>query len=130
MPSARSASAAARSQRAARAPRVRPHRGPRLLITRSAATRVRWDRVGRVGLLIVLGVVVVLYFEHTLSYISTRQEAGRESGIVQKLVRDNAGLMRQEKSLTDPATIQKDARALGMVRPGERPYVITGLPNN
>ncbi len=100
------------------------------MITRSAATRVRWDRVGRVGLLIVLGVVVILYFEHTLSYISTRQEASRESGIVQTLVRDNAALMRQQKSLTDPATIQKDARALGMVQPGERPYVITGLPNN
>jgi cell division protein FtsB len=100
------------------------------VITRSAATRVRWDRVGRVGLLIVLGVVVILYFEHTLSYISTRQEASRESGIVHTLVRDNAALMRQQKSLTDPATIQKDARALGMVQPGERPYVITGLPNN
>ena len=82
------------------------------------------------GLLIVLGVVVVLYFEHTLSYISTRQEAGRESRIVQNLVRDNAVLMRRQKSLTDPATIQKAARALGMVQPGERPYVITGLPNN
>ena len=28
---------------------------------------------------------------------------------------------------SEPATIVRDARALGMVRPGERPYVITGL---
>jgi cell division protein FtsB len=96
----------------------------------SSAARVRWDRVGRVSLLIVLAVVLVLYFDHTLSYLSTRAEAGRESSMVQQLVKNNAALARQQQSLNDPATIQRDARALGMVQPGERPYVITTLPNN
>src|SRR5256885_11419204 len=40
---------------------------------------------------------------------------------VHRLAKDNRALERQQKSLKDPATIERDARALGMVRPGERP---------
>jgi cell division protein FtsB len=92
--------------------------------------RIRWDRVGRVGLLVVLAVVVGLYVEHALTYLSTRSKAQQQLAIVQRLTRDNASLRRQENALSDPATIQRDARALGMVQAGERPYVITDLPKN
>jgi cell division protein FtsB len=89
---------------------------------------VRWDRVGRLGLLAVLAVVVGLYVQHTLAYLSTRSQADRQQAIEHRLIRENAALERQQRALSDPATIERDARALGMVRPGERPYVITGLP--
>jgi cell division protein FtsB len=89
--------------------------------------RVRWDRVGRVGLLVVLSVVIGLYVQHTLSYFSTRSQADQQLAIVQRLTRENANLVKQQSSLSDPATIVSDARGLGMVRQGERPYVITGL---
>jgi cell division protein FtsB len=89
--------------------------------------RVRWDRAGRVGLLVVLAVVVGLYVQHTLSYLSTKSQADRQQAIVGRLQRENATLEREQKSLGQSATIVRDARALGMVRPGERPYVITGL---
>ena len=46
---------------------------------------------------------------------------------MQQLTQENANLAKQQRSLSDPATIVRDARALGMVRQGERPYVITGL---
>jgi cell division protein FtsB len=80
-----------------------------------------------VGLLLVLGVVVALYVEHTLSYISIRAQASRQEAIVDSLARQNARLAREQTALANPATIVSDARALGMVRPNERPYVITGL---
>jgi cell division protein FtsB len=95
---------------------------------RAPRLRVRWDRAGRVGLLVVLAVVVGLYVQHTLSYLSTRAQANGQQAIVDSLARQNANLVRQQQSLGDPATIVSDARALGMVRPNERPYVITGLP--
>ena len=121
MPSARSATAAPRR-------RVRtPPPSPRRVTLRAPALRVRWDRAGRIGLLIVLGVVVGLYVQHTLSYISTKSQFDQQQSIVNRLAHQNAALERQQKSLSDPATIVKDARALGMVRPGERPYVIIGL---
>jgi cell division protein FtsB len=77
-------------------------------------------------LLLVLGVVVGLYVQHTLSYLSTRAQADRQQAIVESLASQNASLVRQQAALNDPATIVRDARALGMVRPGERAYVITG----
>jgi cell division protein FtsB len=95
----------------------------------SGATRVRWDRVGRIALLVVLAVVAGVYVQDAISYFSARAQDQQQQAIVQHLLRANAELARQAKSLNDPATIIRDARALGMVRAGERPYVITGLPN-
>ena len=121
MPPARSAAAVPR--RHARTPPPKPRRVP----ARAPKLRVRWDRAGRIGLLVVLVVVIGLYMQHTLAYLSTQSQASREQAIVGQLQRQNAALVRQQKSLSDPATIVRDARALGMVRPGERPYVITAL---
>jgi cell division protein FtsB len=86
--------------------------------------------VGRVGLLVVLTVVVGLYVQQALAYLSVHGQAARQSAIVKTLLRENAALSREQRSLNDPQTVERDARALGMVRPGERPYVITGLPRS
>jgi hypothetical protein len=124
MPSARSAAAVPR--RHARTPPPAPRR----VALRAPSVRIRWDRVGRAGLLVVLAIVIGLYVQHTLSYLSTRSQAEHQQAIVQQLTRENAGLVKLQRSLTDPATIVRDARALGMVRQGERPYVISGLPGH
>jgi cell division protein FtsB len=79
---------------------------------------------------VVLAVVAVVYLQDALSYLHARSQAGREAAIVKKLKAQNAHLTRQQKSLANPATIVRDARALGMVKAGERPYVITGLPSH
>jgi cell division protein FtsB len=95
---------------------------------RAPAMRVRWDRVGRVGLLVVFAVVAALYIQQGLTLLTTHSQAAQQLAIVRRIARDNRALERQQRSLKDPATIERDARALGMVRPGERPYVVTGLP--
>ena len=120
MPSVRSATASSRRQS-----RPSPRRPPRV-ISRPPKLRVRWERVGRIGLLVVFAIVVGLYVEHTLSYVSTRAQADQQQAIVRSLTRQNAELTQEQKSLNDPATIIRQARALGMVRPGEQPYVIIG----
>jgi len=91
---------------------------------------VRWDRLGRVGLLVVLAVVAGLYVQQALAYFSVRAQADQQLSVVKSLTRQNAVLAQEEKALNDPATIVHEARVLGMVRPGERPYVVTGLPNH
>ncbi len=78
----------------------------------------------------VLAVVVGLYVQHALAYLSVRSQAEQQLAIVKRLSRENAQLAEEQQSLSDPATIVRDARALGMVRPGERPYVVTGLPQH
>ena len=127
MSSARSATASPRRQtppRTAAAPAPRPRRVP----LRSSVVRVRWERVGRVALLVVLVAVIGLYAEHTLSYLSTHAQAARQQAIVNRLTRQNRALAAQRTALSNPATIVQDARELGMVRPGEQPYAITGKP--
>jgi cell division protein FtsB len=137
MPPARSAAAARSAARAAarsstgRAAPSRP-RPARERVRLSAGRipgpaprlRLRWERIGRYGLVVVLTIVVGLYVEHALSYLSTRSQANAQSAVVRSLERQNAALRREAGSLNDPTTIVRDARALGMVRPGERPYVV------
>jgi cell division protein FtsB len=120
----------ATARRASAAPRRRPpspDRGPASRGPRKApAPRIRWDRVGRLALLLVLLVVVGLYVQHALSYFAVRAQAAQQRAIVERLSKQNAQLASEQRSLTNPATIVRDARALGMVRVGEHPYVIIG----
>jgi len=114
--------------RPAAAPTRRRAREPVAAVARRAAVRIRWDRVGRVGLLVTLAIVVCLYIEPALSILRTWRAERRQAGVVHQLIQGNASLERQVKSLNDPATIVADARALGMVRSGEKSYVVLGLP--
>lgn len=80
-------------------------------------------------MVIVLAVVLGLYVQQGIAYLSVRSQANQQAAIVKQLTRQNAQLTRQAKSLNNPSTIMRDARALGMIKPGERPYVVTGLPS-
>jgi cell division protein FtsB len=141
MPSARSATSAARAStvrsggaaraatgRAAEATRAaavhapRPRRVP----LRSAAIRVRWERVGRVALLVVLVAVVAVYAEHAVSYFSARGQNARQQAIVRSLERRHAQLEARKRALESPTEIVRRARQLGMTRTGEQPYAIPG----
>jgi len=73
---------------------------------------------------------VGLYAEQGLSLLSVKSQADGQRAIVQRLAKQNRQLERQQQALNNPATIQADARALGMVMQGERPYVVTGLPGH
>jgi cell division protein FtsB len=95
---------------------------------RLAAGRVRWDRVGRVALLVTLGIVTCLYIQPALSIYNTWRAERQQANVVHALLRSNASLERQVKSLNRSSTIIADARTLGMVRSGEKPYVVLGMP--
>ena len=75
-----------------------------------------------------LAVVLGLYVQQGLAYLSARSQANQQAAIVHQLVRQNARLRRQATSLNNPATIVEEARRLGMIKAGEQPYVVTGLP--
>ena len=89
---------------------------------------VRWDRIGRVALLLVLGLILLLYVGPARSSISTWQTAKSKRAEVHRLERENARLRARRRALNDPRTLEAEARRLGMVRPGERPFVTEGLP--
>lgn len=92
-----------------------------------ASGRVRWDRVGRVALLLVLGLILLLYVGPARSFLSTWQEAKGERADVHRLEAENRRLQARRRALEDPRTLETEARKLGMVRPGERAFIIKGL---
>jgi cell division protein FtsB len=123
MPPVRSnARAPRRTSRAARAPRQRPR------VLAGGAAAIRWDRVSRVALLVVLLVLVYLYAGPARSYWDTVSQAKQRRAEVATLKRENARLRARRDSLRSAGALEREARRLGMVKPGERPYVISNLP--
>ncbi|HST41892.1 MAG TPA: septum formation initiator family protein [Conexibacter sp.] len=92
--------------------------------------RVRWDRVGRVALLLLLVGVVALYVQPARSYVSTWSDSNAKHEQLRQLETENEALRARARALREPRTVETEARRLGMVRPGERPYVVSGLPDD
>ena len=89
---------------------------------------IRWDRVSRYGLLAVLVGMLFLYVNPARSYLDTLREAHHRTAEVRGLQDENKQLEARKRALGDPRTLEAAARRLGMVRPGERPYIVRGLP--
>lgn len=81
-------------------------------------------------MLVVLGALLYLYISAGASYLSTWREAKRRSAEVKTMERENARLRAERSALSRPGTVEAEARQLGMVHPGERAYIVTGLPPN
>lgn len=96
--------------------------------SRRRAARVRWDRVGRVALVLVLGGVLLAYVGPAASYVSTWQESRARQGELRTLEAEYARLLARRRALLEPQSLEREARALGMVRQGERAFVVQGLP--
>ena len=94
---------------------------------RSGST-IRWDRVGRWALLATLGTIVLLYISPATHWLTQSRTARQHRTELRDLERDNSNIRQQIRSLRRPNALEQDARRLGMVRRGERAYVIEGLP--
>ncbi|MBA3261133.1 MAG: septum formation initiator family protein [Thermoleophilaceae bacterium] len=91
-------------------------------------TNIRWDRVGRLALLGTLVVILLLYLSPAKHWLQQSSTAGAQRKELQELARENGQLKRRVHDLRDPGALEREARRLGMVRQGERAYVIEGLP--
>jgi cell division protein FtsB len=89
---------------------------------------IRWDRVGRVALLTTLGVIMLLYVSPALHWIEQSRTAGEQRSELRELTAKNRDLKRRLRELRSPGALEREARRLGMVRQGERSYVIENLP--
>jgi cell division protein FtsB len=97
---------------------------------RRPAAGIRWDRVGRFCALAVAVGVLLLYVGPAVSYVKTLKESKARSAEVTALEAEKARLLAKRKALKQPATMEREARDLGLVKPGERAYVIKGLPKD
>ena len=94
----------------------------------TAHTRIRWDRLGRWALLFVLALVLYLYIGPTKNWVSTWREAGEKRQEVAKLRAENERLRVRRDALKRQSSLEREARRLGMVKAGERMYIVEGLP--
>jgi len=94
----------------------------------SRASRVRWDRLGRVILVLVLFAVVASYVGPSLKVFDTWRESKAADIELAALKAENEQLQRQANELEKPAAAIAEARKLGLVASGEQAYVIDGLP--
>ena len=94
----------------------------------TAHTRIRWDRLGRWALLFVLGLVLYLYIGPATSWVATWKEAREKRAEVATLRAENERLRERRDALKRQSSLEREARRLGMVKAGERMYVVEGLP--
>jgi cell division protein FtsB len=118
------ARAAAARTKARSKPRARPRPGG----IRRQAEGIRWDRVARTMLLVALFGVLISFLGPATKYVRTWQLARETRAEVRDLRDDNARLRKQARILKEPEQVELRARQLGMARPGERVYVVRGLP--
>ena len=97
---------------------------------RRPAAGVRWDRLGRLAMLCVLAALAYLYLSAGLRMFSTWRQSRHDHAMVSAMKREHRSLLRQHDTLSRRGTLEAEARRLGMMKAGEQPYVVGGLPQN
>ncbi len=81
----------------------------------------RWLAVGALLL------VALLYYRPLKAYVDARGELSQHRAVVHRLQTEKATLERRLGDSTSPATLAREARALGYVRPGEHLFIVKGI---
>jgi cell division protein FtsB len=92
-------------------------------------TSIRWDRLGRLALLGTLIVILMLYISPAKHWWQQSRTRSAQEDELRELTDENRKLKQRVRALRDPGALEREARRLGMVRAGERAYVIKGLPD-
>jgi cell division protein FtsB len=95
----------------------------------AARPNIRWDRLGRVFLLGVLFVILLMYVSPLTRWVTQKNTAKEDTVELRQLEATNAGLKSKLRSLQSPQAVELRARRLGMVKQGERAFVVSGLPH-
>jgi cell division protein FtsB len=98
--------------------RVRKKAGP---------SRIRWDRLGRIALVLVLFLVLVSYLNPLVNLMQAWQGSKSSESQLAQLKQERVDLTRQLHEVSSPAALEREARRLGMVKPGEHAYIVHGV---
>ncbi|MBA3717461.1 MAG: septum formation initiator family protein [Actinobacteria bacterium] len=93
-------------------PRKRPSR---------STIALRWAAVGA------LAIVAFLYYRPLHSYFSTRSALEQRSVEVSRLRAERSALTRRLARSMSTGALEREARRLGLVRPGERLFIVKGI---
>jgi cell division protein FtsB len=91
--------------------------------------KINWDRFGRVALVIVLFAILVSYLNPVVNFVHAWRDSKTTKEHLAELRQENVDLQRQAADDSSDAVLVREARRLGMVRPGERAWTIKNLPH-
>jgi hypothetical protein len=86
--------------------------------------------VGGVAMLFVAAALLYLYLSAGIHMLSTWSQARHDNATVAAMERENVVLKHQHEVLGRRGTLEEEARQLGMIKQGEKSYIVTGLPEN
>ncbi len=112
--------APAKAKRRPAARRARP-------AARNGPSRIKWDKVGRVALTLVLAAVLYSYLNPAIDFVKTYTGTTAAKAEFHELLKENKHLHKRIQSSSDPAVIEQGAREQGLVAEGERPIRLSGL---
>jgi cell division protein FtsB len=110
------------ASRPKRRPAARRKPGPR-----RGGSRIRWDKVGRIALTLVLAAVLYSYLNPAIELVKTYTATSEAKAEFHEVLKENKRLHRRVQSADDPVAISRKARAQGMVAEGETPIVVHGF---
>src|SRR3954466_11531238 len=85
-------------------------------------SQIQWQKVGRLALLFTLFVIVLLYIRPVAHWLQQRLTAAHSQADLRDLQREHDRLKARLDQLSGPGAVEHEARKMGMVPEGEKPY--------
>ncbi len=93
--------------------------------TTTTAAQPRARLTSRAAILLLIVAVLVVYYASSLqAYLTQRADLEEVRATIAEREQEIDALEREKKRLDDPAYVEQQARGLGFVRPGEKPFVV------
>ena len=94
----------------------------------TTATRIGRRRLRLVWALAFVGIAVYLYYRPISSYLETRNDLTTRRAEVESLRLVRAELDLRLVNSTSVGSLEREARRINYVKPGERLFVVKGIP--
>ncbi len=85
---------------------------------RRSASRVDWERLGRISLVLILFVILVLYINPVVNFVDAWRDSGAEKAQLAELKQENAELQSRAPTLEHSDAAELGARRSGHGEPG------------
>ena len=94
-----------------------------------AASRIGRRRLRLLWAIGIVGIAVYLYYRPIASYVETRNDLTTRRAEVESLRLVRAELELRLVSSTSVESLEREARRINYVKPGERLFVVKGIPD-
>ena len=95
---------------------------------RTTATRIGRRRLRLLWAVALVGIAVYLYYRPISSYLETRNDLTTRRAEVESLRLVRAELELRLVNSTSIGSLEREARRINYVKPGERLFVVKGIP--